>query len=391
MGERKLHILFATIDFVENNGPTTGMPKYIYRTAKILVSWGHEVTVVTCSNRTVEYDFFGIHVHRVRRVPYKKVGNLYEDEIIARKRDSLIIHNEIEKIIKRSKVDIIQYASPYGIAYYHDFLVPAIMRMSMYSKMWPVIGGDAIKDARSYMEKKAAERCNGIIAPSCLIAKVFGDDICREVRVIETPRFLENSDENESIYRNYLKGKEYILFYGTITGHKGMQLIADSIFNILDRYKDCYYVLVGAGDIRWISTIKANAKEYADRVIYLSALGFSELVPIIKGAELITLPSQMENLSNACIESMALGQIVLGTRGASFEQLIEHKKNGVLCEIDDSKTFIEGIEFVFGLNCRQRNNICTAAKETVDRLSPEKVTKELLTYYREIIDKYAAR
>ena len=70
-----MHILFATIDFVENNGPTTGLPKYLLRTGKQLVEWGHDVTVVTCSRCSVVYDFMGIKVHRVRRPVIKLCGN----------------------------------------------------------------------------------------------------------------------------------------------------------------------------------------------------------------------------------------------------------------------------------------------------------------------------
>lgn len=382
-----MNILFATIDFVENNGPTTGLPKYLFRTAKVLLSWGHDVTVVTCANRGVEYDFFGIHVHRVRAFPVKNGGNLFEDELRVRQRDGKIVHDEIERILKRKKIDIIQYASLSGLAFFHDFDIPAVMRLSSYAKMWPMLGKGECGKARSYMEREAARKCDAIFAPSIVVAKAFGKDIKKTVDVIETPFILETEEENDSLYETMLSGKKYILFYGTLVGYKGLQLIADVIHHVLDTYRDVYYVFIGGGDIEWINTIRKSAGEYAERVIYHSAVGFSELCPLITNARLITLPSQMENFSNACIESMALGNIVLGTNGASFEQLIKDKINGVLCGIDDGKSFIEAVDFVLGMDDDARKNMSEAAIKATERLRPEIVTKILLDYYRKVIIK----
>ncbi len=49
------------------------------------------------------------------------------------------------------------------------------------------------------------------------------------------------------------------------------------------------------------------------------------------------LPSRIDNLTNTCIESMALGKVVIGTQGAIFEQLIEDGVNCFLCRIDCKK------------------------------------------------------
>ena len=95
-----MRILFATTDFVENDGPTTGLPKYLLRTSQTLAQWGHSVIVVTCSNRTVEYEFKGIEVHRVRTYNVKTYSNQYLDEMALCLRNAEIIHEEIEKIVK---------------------------------------------------------------------------------------------------------------------------------------------------------------------------------------------------------------------------------------------------------------------------------------------------
>ncbi len=50
----------------------------------------------------------------------------------------------------------------------------------------------------------------------------------------------------------------------------------------------------------------------------------------------------MDNFPNACIEAMYFSKVVIGTDGASFEQLITHGKNGLLCRIGDSPDVVVG-------------------------------------------------
>lgn len=87
--------------------------------------------------------------------------------------------------------------------------------------------------------------------------------------------------------------------------------------------------------------IKKKTGTMADRVIIWSAFPHKQLYPIIKEADFVVQPSLMDNLPNACIEAMYFRKIIIGTDGASFEQLITHEKNSFLCEIGNSEDLYE--------------------------------------------------
>lgn len=386
-----MHILFATTDFIDSNGPTTGLPKYLFRTAKILVGWGHEVTVVTCSNRTIRYEFERINICRVRCPEIIRYGIQGKDEMARNLRNGQIIHREIEEISKIKKIDIIQYTSLCGLAYFHDFLIPAVVRLSSYAKMYPTMGTKEEIENRAEIEREAALRCDAVFAPSYVVADQFGRDINRNVDVIETPYLLEVDRIDDSIYKSIFKGKKYVLFYGSIIENKGLQTIVNSVYRILQENEDVYLGLLGDGELSWIFEIMKNAKEYSERIIYHEAVGFSQLIPIIKSAELVILPSLMENFSNACVESMALGQIVLGTQGASFEQLIMDGENGVLCQIGDAENFVDKVNEILTDSESKKKKMREKARITVERLKPEIVTMQLLEYYKAVIDHYYIR
>lgn len=380
-----MHILFASTDFIENNGPTTGLPKYLYRTSKKLIEWGHNVTVVTCSNRTVQYEFCGINVHRVRMYNIKVYENQYSAEMARCLRNAQIIHDEIAKIVLEEKIDIIQYTNLSGISYYHDFNIPSVVRLSSYAKMWPLRGMEEVSRARSQIELAAASKCNAVFAPSNIVAKKFAEDLGENVSVIETPYVFEADSVDNSVYEENLKDKQYILYYGSFVEYKGMGTIASSIFDILHRNENLFFCLIGDGDKEWKNIILQKAGQYAERVIFIAAIGFNKLVTIIKHAELVVLPSLMENFSNACVEAMALGQIVLGTNGSSFEQLINDGENGFLCEIGDKESFIDKVNEAITISESKKNFIKKNAINRAEQLKPEKVTKELLEYYFRVI------
>lgn len=384
----ELHILFATTDFVENNGPTTGLPKYLYRTSLKLVEWGHKVTVVACSNRTVEYEYYGIEVFRVRKYNIQKLDDEYLDEINNCLRNALIIHETIEKVLSRDKVDIIQYTNLSGISYFHDFNIPSIVRLSSYAKMWPLIGLKGRTRARTEIEIAASKKCDAIICPSNVVAKEFAADISCNVDVIETPFVMESIKEDYLIYDNLLRNKKYLLFFGTLIEYKGLKVIAEAAYKILSTFDSLYIVLIGDGNTELIKEIENAAGELANRIIYHGAISFDELVPVIKEAYAVMLPSLMENFSNACVEAMALKKVVIGTDGVSFEQLIRDGESGFLCEPGNSESLFDSVFRLMKLSDDEKMTIEKNARRRIEDLAPEKVTTQLVEYYKMVIQNY---
>lgn len=386
-----MNIVFVTPEFIDNNGPTSGLPKYLLRVSKVLLKWNHKVMIVTCSNRTVTYYFEGIKIYRVRRPAIIKYNDFEKDAVSACLRDSSIVHSVLKQICNKESIDIIQYASLAGLAYFHDFDIPAVVRLSSYACMCPVVGREEYQNSLAMVEREVANKCDAVFGPSYVVANKFSEDTGVDVDVIETPFILETDKEEDSIYHEIFINKRYILFYGTLIEYKGLQVIAGAAYTILSKYKDIYIGIIGDGNKKLIDEIIRGAAEFSDRIIYHPAVGFSQLKPVICHAESIMLPSLMENLSNACIECMALGQIVIGTRGASFDQLIDDGQSGFLCEIGDSVSLLQAVDRVMALTTEQKKVICHNAQKRAERLSPDIVVNQLIEYYKKVISDFKTR
>lgn len=384
-----MHIVFVTVDFVENNGPTTGLPKYLLRVSKALIKKGHKVSIITYSNRNITYDYYGIRVYRVA-VKCNRIRNPKYRDFINHLEIGFGLQKKLRELVKRNiQIDVVQYTSLRGIALWHSVRVPAVLRLSSYARIAfsPISKEEKLKvRLNARLERWSAISMQKVFAPAYVTANAYSKDIKRSVDVIETPFVMEEEQEDNSIYKEYFYGKKYFLFYGSLVDYKGIYVIRDMLFDFFYRHKEYYFAVIGKGNRSIVSEMKKYSGEFQDRLIYLDGLGFSSLKPIIKGAEAIVLPSIMENFSNACVESMALGKIVIGTDGASFEQLITDNENGFLVQIGNSDSLLEAVNKVIALDDNKKRAMSKKAKERADKLHPDYVVDELIKYYEKVIE-----
>ena len=119
---------------------------------------------------------------------------------------------------------------------------------------------------------------------------------------------------------------------GRLTITKGILVIADILEQFLQLNPEYNFVCCGIeqkdGKENFVHTLRKGAGKHKDRFIYMKALPHNLLYPIVKRAEFVIFPSLSENFSNTCMEAMYFERVVIGTDGASYEQLIDDGKSG---------------------------------------------------------------
>ena len=266
------------------------------------------------------------------------------------------------------------------------------MRLSSYTKKQnPIV--DALDRhtivVASMLELAAGRRCSAVFAPSNVTAKAFEKDFGRRVYVFETPYVNQVVTYDDSFYEKNLKGKKYVLFFGRLYYVKGITVIAEIIEKFLEKYQDYYFAFVGeALPIQGRSSVDIimdGAGKYRDRVIISKALEHKRLYPVIENADFIVMPSIIDNFPNACIEAMALSRLVIGTDGASFEQLITDRKSGLLCKIGDAGDLLEKMETAADMDNQEKQKIGEQAKLRIMKLHPDIVVKKLVRFYEAVV------
>ncbi len=83
---------------------------------------------------------------------------------------------------------------------------------------------------------------------------------------------------------------------------------------------------------------------------------------------------------------MHFGRVVIGTDGASYEQLIDDGISGLLCKPNDADSLLEKMNEAASMSEAQKKKIGEMAKKRIDRLAPDVVVRKLLRFYQYVID-----
>lgn len=402
-----MHILLVTSEFVTENTFSGGLANCVADFARIYAKHGNRVTVVTLSdcNGKLEWEL-GIAVYRVRIKEYglceKVLNSLFPYYPLY-----TLINKHIEKIIKREQVDIIHYPSSYALALKRPMNVPTTVMMATYLPIFRQVYKPQFKinsrniKSRGRLEKeirRSLKKADTVFAPSQITARYGEYDTRRKIAVIESPVLVNEYELVPEKEIEYLADKKYFLFYGTLGYLKGIALIAKALPIFFENSEGVYFVFLGRqtdmkNGKRTLSAMEyvyaSVPREYSDRIIYMEETPDKALLySVVKNSIACVLPSRFDNLPNTCIEAMALGKVVIGTRGASFDELIEDGINGFLIDIDDEEQLLKKMRQVLELSNDDLECMGYKAKETIKRLDPEVIYPQLMAFYQYTIEEF---
>jgi len=208
-------------------------------------------------------------------------------------------------------------------------------------------------------------------------------------RLIRSPFYVETREWDTSVWEQFLKDKKYVLYFGRFQLHKGFHTLVRALPHFLEQYDDAYAVLVGRDmETQLASSMAAFARSqcrrFAKRLILLDNLPHAQLYPVIDRSHLVVLPSLIDNLPNSCLEAMGIGKVVIGTNGASFDELITDGVNGFLVDPNDAEALAD--KLIAAWVDPKLNEMSTAAKQSMHDFAPDKTVASLLTYYSEVMN-----
>lgn len=393
-------ILIITSEYIGET-PVGGLATYTYNISRLLAERENDVIIVTASlkhNNSIRINqhiiLERVYVNDIRTNGVSWINNIKQSGRVAQR---------VKKIQAKYGVDVIHYPSELAIGLLIIGKTPKVARISTdsilcreskkYNYLWKThVNRMKIEDLLEYISLWKAD---SVFGPGQKIGRVISARIHKDVQLIESPFLFDDNNLDNSIYQAKLEGKRYLLTHSSLSNTKGILLVGECIYEILKNNSELYYVFAGIdtcieidekSKMSAVKYIKKNAKEFADRVIYLGSLRREQLFPVILGSYACILPSRIDNFPNSCVESMALGKIVIGTRGGGCEQLITDGENGLLIKIDSKEDLVKQINYVLKLSDNQYTNMCKAAKKRVGEMKTESIVDQLLSLYKNTIN-----
>ncbi|MCF7914754.1 MAG: glycosyltransferase family 4 protein [Spirochaetaceae bacterium] len=390
-----MRVAFVTAQAQVSSGTqfASGPANYLLRVARSLSGRGHSIVIFAVGDKDEYKNEGSIEFITVGIKDPSRFQRIFAGVRHPHAYYSKLLNRRLWEYHKKKQFDLIQYTSYRATALYRPHDVPAVMRISSFRPMWDkALGENVGKPARrraTRLEEASMQKVDMLYAPSRFLADAVSEAIGRKVFVIEPPFFIEE-DIIEDKFPEKIDNSRFLLFAGSFTRRKGLHVIGAIIESFLRDYPNLVFAFAGrdkkyTADATMLSYIRKKAGKFADRVVYLGKIPHSQLFTLLPRAEAVVLPSLVDNLPNTCLEAMATGGVVIGTRGASFEQLIEDGVNGYLVEPDDAGSLRSAIDRAFKLKSEERNTISDRAKRRMEEMHPDKVIPRLIELYEKTI------
>ena len=393
MAQKTLRIAFITNEFISEKKSGGGLGNYLNRITQALKDMGHapEVFVISNSQPSV-IDFKGVRVERVRPIynfALKLFSRVTKKFQITKDAPwggpeaylsyALSLADALEKRHSEEPFNFVQSTNCHASGLFVRYLPnrPHLIRLSSKRDLWFQVDGRYGFGTRlmSYLERECVRRADIAYSPSQFLVDRCNEDWRNDVRVIRPPVFIETKSSNESL--TYLPDR-YLIHFGQIGSRKGSDVLAAALCRVWQEEPDMK--MVWAGSVIKDGEFERCHKlwgEFATNVIWLGSLEKARLYSILNQAEAAVLPSKVDNLPNTVIESLMFGVPVIGSKGASIDELVEPGVSGELVEVGDDKTLAEIILKVWR---REVNWIKDSFKQPqiLQELEPNQAAKNLI-------------
>jgi len=189
---------------------------------------------------------------------------------------------------------------------------------------------------RERLERETIRLADKAYAPSQFVAEHFKKRYGIQVEVVRPPANLEVAP---SIDLPCGLPERFLVHFGQLSKRKGTHWLAKSLTRAFELEPALQMVWVGKCNFRELSPILASLGRHRAKVQVLYPLPKPQLYGVIQRADAAVLPSLVDNLPNTVIESLMMGIPVIGTRGASIDELVEEGVTGELVAPGD----VEGL------------------------------------------------
>lgn len=353
---KPLRIAFLTPRFAHDieSGPDT----YVYRITRVLKEMGHDPEVFApSSNIEGPIDCYGIRVEyanpkhnlliRILCWLFQKHSRLGLRETVTDISNAWGLAKAFADRDKEKPFDLV-HCIDWGLTGLfinkhngRQILTRCVWARDLFTKVegrkWSLDNWLLTK-----LERLSVVKADRAYAPSRFLAEYMMQKYKIKLDVIRPPALLEMKPVE---YIADLPNKYLIHFAGNLGLRKGTDLLARALPLVWQEEPDFKMVLAGQADYPkpLMNRYRNNWKEKADHVKWLGPIKKPHLYSVLKRAEAAVLPSRCDNLPNTVIECLLLGIPVIGFRGASVDELVEHRVNGYLVPMGDTEALAEAM------------------------------------------------
>ena len=224
------------------------------------------------------------------------------------------------------------------------------------------------------VEKIAYKAADKIILTSNQDKKFIEDNFKTPSSKIEvTPNYID-----VDLFKplNIPKEKNRIIFIGRLEEEKNLFDLIEAIANLPAKL-----ILIGSGSLK--EKLEGFVLKKKANIEFKGNIPNQKLPEELNKSEVFILPSFYEGCPKTLLEAMSCGLPCIGTNVEGIKEIIQHKKNGYLCELDHEsirKAIIEVLED----KILQKKISQNARKTILEKFSFEKILEKEKNIYENL-------
>ncbi|WP_066385515.1 glycosyltransferase family 4 protein [Neobacillus mesonae] len=327
-----------------------GLSRHVFCLAVQLAGQGHEVHVLTAGNgRLPGYEKTnGVHVHRVNPI------NAHDEHFLVWIGGlNLAMAFKGEQLAEELKFDLIHA---------HDWLVGAagialkeVLGIPLLTTIHATEHGrnnGIHNEIQQFIHEQELALMSAseemIVCSQYMKESLMNIFHIEEKKMMVIPNGIEpprNEIEEESVFPELTKRK-YIFSIGRMVKEKGFETIIKAAEMAKEREYNYFFIVAGKGPL--LETYKRQVEErgLAQQVAFIGSVTDEERDALIKGSEMIVVPSVYEPFGIVALEGMIQDKPVIVSNAGGMKGIVRHLQTGLLMNPGDAQSLLDQIGFL---------------------------------------------
>ncbi|MFP4661463.1 MAG: glycosyltransferase family 4 protein [Halanaerobiales bacterium] len=373
-----------------------GLARHVQDLSESLVKRGHEVFVITQGSTDLESTEFinGVKVLRADSVSVS--GNNFVDNILH------LNFQLIDKAIQlNNEIDDID------IIHGHDWLVFWASKVFKHSLTKPLIytihatefgrNQGIYNNMQRYINDiewyATFEAWKVIVCSQFMNYEVRNLFQLPEDKVVTIPNGV-NEDNYSTEYSIQFKEKyaspyEDIVFYvGRIVREKGIQVLIQSIPQILSTNPSTKFIIAGKGP--YLDSLRSQAEflGVADRIYFTGFISDEERNKLYQTADVAVFPSLYEPFGIVALEAMVTKTPVVVSNVGGLAEFIKDEENGLLFNSSDAHHLADRITYLLNNKKKAARIAETGYEMVIKEFTWNEIAKQTEEVYKHVIEDY---
>lgn len=378
-----MKICFLTPEYPHpKTGSSGGIGTSILNLSKGLYLLGHQVSIVVYGqDKDAIFQDEGITFYQVKSIKFKGLSLFLTQKKVERL---------LNKLVDENKIELVEAPDWTGFTAFVKPKCPLIIRQNGSDTYFCHLDKRPVKWINKFLEKRALNRCNGIISVSEFTGNLTKElfDLKSNFTVIPNAIDVTQFEAIQGVTNN-----ETILYFGTLIRKKGL-LELPFIFNeVIKKNPKARLILVGkdASDIAtknnstWQLMMPLFDKKAFENVSYLGSVPYSEIKKIIQEATVCVFPTFAEALPVSWLEAMAVEKPIVASNIGWAKDVIDDGTNGYLVHPKNHEKFAAKIISLLDNEAMQKSFGKEAREKVMSSFSITIVAEKSVAFYKKYL------